>query len=146
MRYAKTPYTVDEHIELLELRGLIIGDRERAKRYLSNIGYFRLTGYMYHLQTRDGSRHFFEGITFNNIILHYQFDKKLRALIMDGLETIEVALRAKLTDNFSLNHGFYWYTHSELYGDQVVYNLINDKIKQYFADPQEKFHKSFNPT
>jgi abortive infection bacteriophage resistance protein len=81
LKYTKKPFTIDQLIELLRARKLIIDDEERAKKYLANIGYFRLSGYMYHLQSVDGEHNFKEGIKFGDIILHYQFDKKLRWIL-----------------------------------------------------------------
>lgn len=143
MKYSKQPLTPEEHIQLLKDRELKINDEVRATKYLENVGYFRLTGYMYHLQTNDGSHTFQLGTTFNDIILHYQFDKKLRSILLTYIERIEVALRAKLTNKFSLNHGFYWYTEYDLYIDKEIYHSINEEIKEYFSDPQERFLRAF---
>jgi abortive infection bacteriophage resistance protein len=143
MKYDKIPLTVEEHIVLLKKRGLLIEDEERAKKYLHNISYFRLTGYMIHVQSRDGEHTFKEGTTFNQIINIYQFDKKLRAIVLEYMERIEVALRAKLTNKFSLSHGFYWYTEYDLYDDKNIYTEINERIKEAFIEAQERFLKSF---
>ena len=143
MKYSKTPLNSVQHIELLKSRGLTIVDEERARKYLNNVGYFRLTGYMYHLQSKDGSHNFYDNVTFNDIILYYQFDKKLRTLVIEYLERIEVALRARLINKFSISHGFYWYTNYALYDDKDVFNIINDEIKERFDEPQERFLKSF---
>ena len=64
MKYPKTPLSSIKHIELLKDRGLLIPNHERAIKYLENVGYFRLTGYMYHLQTRDGKHTFYNDISF----------------------------------------------------------------------------------
>jgi abortive infection bacteriophage resistance protein len=139
----KIPFTAGQHIELLRSRGLHVPNEGRAIKYLNNIGYFRLTGYMYHLQINDGSHKFLDNITFNDIVLYYQFDKKLRALVLEYLERIEVALRARLTNSFSIKYGFYWFTQYDLYDDKTVYSSINEEIKERFDDPQERFLKSF---
>ncbi len=34
-------------VQLLQSRGLVIFDREKAKHYLSHIGYYRLSAYSY---------------------------------------------------------------------------------------------------
>ena len=143
MKYEKPPKTVEEHIEVLIHRGLNIPDFERAKQYLRNIGYYRLSGYMYHLQEKDGSHKFKDKVSFNDIILHYQFDKKLRALTIEYLERIEVALRARLTDYFAVNYGFFWFSQNDLYDDKGIYTLINAEIAERFENPQELFLKSF---
>jgi abortive infection bacteriophage resistance protein len=143
MKYNKPPLTCTEHLNLLQTRGLVVNDEIRAIQYLSTIGYYRLTGYMYHLQKHDGS-HLFQGkISFDEIIVYYQFDKKLRVLLLDYLERIEVALRAKLIDKFSLQYGFYWYMDEKLYEDKKTYQLILETIKAQFDNPQEIFLKKF---
>lgn len=143
MRYTKDPRTPEQHIELLKERGLSFKDESRAVRCLKNIGYYRLTGYMYHQQSRDGEHNFFEGTEFNDIILHYQFDKKLRGIVSEYLERIEVALRSRLTDCYSLSHGFFWYDQKELYQNLAVYDNIALEIRENFQDPQELFLKAF---
>ena len=143
MKYSKTPLTAEQHIGLLKSRGLEIPNEDRAKKYLNNIGYFRLTGYMYHLQNKDGSHQFLDNITFNDIVVHYQFDKKLRAIVLEYLERIEVTLRARLTNCFSINYGFYWFTQYDLYDDKAIYASINEEIKARFDAPQERFLKAF---
>ena len=44
--YTKPALTLEQQIELLQSRGLIINDTERAIRHLSNVSYYRLSAYM----------------------------------------------------------------------------------------------------
>lgn len=112
MRYDKQPNTIQDQITLLKERNLKIPTDERAEKYLKTVGYYRLTGYMYHLQERDGTHKFKPDISFDDIIDTYNFDKKLRMLTLNYLERIEVAMRALITQNYSLSKGFLWYTDS----------------------------------
>ncbi len=69
MKYAKPPTSIENQISLLrDKRDLKIDDEVRAKKYLNNIGYFRLSGYMFHLQKKDGTHDFKEGTEFDHII------------------------------------------------------------------------------
>jgi hypothetical protein len=45
MKFNKPAYTPDQHIKLLESRGMTLVDHDRAKRYLTTIGYYRLSAY-----------------------------------------------------------------------------------------------------
>jgi len=45
--YIKPPLAVKDQINLLKKRGLQVPDEARAFRYLQNISYYRLSGYMY---------------------------------------------------------------------------------------------------
>ena len=94
VKYSKIPYTSKQHIELLKKRGLIIGDENRTFRYLENVSYFRLSGYMFPHQYNDGSHKFYDNITFKQITNEYEFDKKLKLLLLEYIERIEIALRA----------------------------------------------------
>jgi abortive infection bacteriophage resistance protein len=143
MKYEKEPFSCEKHIEILKKRGLDVVDNERAIKYLNSVGYFRLTGYMYHLQEKDGSHRFKGKVSFDDIISLYQFDKKLRVVINEYLERIEIAMRAKLTNNFSLNHGFFWLTNKNLFADLGIYETIIDEITETFVSPQESYLKSF---
>lgn len=143
MKYPKIPLTTEQHIQLLRDRKLNIPCEIRATKYLNNVGYYRLTGYMYHLQTRDGNHSFIGEVSFDNIINLYQFDKKLRAIIIEYMERIEVAVKAKLTNKYSVNHGFFWYTNDALFANKEIFYNINTEIAETFAEPQEGFLKSF---
>lgn len=143
MNYDKKPFKSTEHLELLKKRGLLIPNQDRALRYLENISYFRLSGYMFHHQKNDGSHRFHPETSFDDIIDEYHFDKKLRLLILEYIERIEIALRAQLSNKYCINHGFFWYTKKNLFQDINVYHQINDYIIDYFRDPPDLFLKKF---
>lgn len=112
-------------------------------KYLKTVGYYRLTGYMFHMQSRDGSHRFLDGSSFDDVIGLYHFDKQLRSIIAGYLERIEICLRAKLTDTYSATHGFFWYSLVELYDDQDIFCMISEEICEAIKDPKEQFLKKF---
>ena len=66
-------------VNLLESRCLQICDRNKAIQYLDNIGYYRLSAYMYPLLKMPKTAHLYkEGATFKKVMMLYRFDKKLR--------------------------------------------------------------------
>ena len=142
-KYDKQPKSGQELIEVLKNRDLSIEDEARALRYLESIGYYRLSGYMFHLQVPGKMHQFTEGTSFNDIINTYKFDKRLRAIVMEYMERIEVALRAKMTDVYSSAHGFFWYASESLFTNKVVAASILAGIKSDFAIPKETFLKSY---
>ena len=94
----------DELLELLKHRGMYISDETRALHYLKHIGYYRLSGYWYPFRQKDELNSFNEkklvlandfktGTYFADILDLYIFDKKLRLLVLDALERIEMAVR-----------------------------------------------------
>ena len=67
--YCKPALTLDEQIDLLTTRGLIVPDRDKARHYPRYVGYNRLSGYFLTLQQRCNvvSPHtFLDGITFKD--------------------------------------------------------------------------------
>lgn len=88
---------------LLE-RGMIIPDPNRALRKISQVGYYRLSGFWYPCRnvstTPDGEpkrcNTFRTGTNFDCIFELYLFDKRLRLLLIDAIERIEVSLKTKL--------------------------------------------------
>lgn len=118
MPYGKPWLSYDDQLALLESRGLQITERAAALEYLERIGYYRLSGYWYAFRQRSGEvvllddkckkpkklksttialDHFKAGATFKNAVDLYVFDKRLRLLVMDALERIEVALRVDIS-------------------------------------------------
>lgn len=49
------------------------------------------------------------GRGFDDVLDLYVFDRKLRLLVLDALERVEVAVRSALTDHMSQAHGAFWY-------------------------------------
>lgn len=81
-------------VNLLESRGLQIYDRNKAIQYLDNIGYYRLSAYMYPLLKMPKTAHLYkEGSSFKKVMMLYRFDKKLRLLMFNEIEKIEIAIQ-----------------------------------------------------
>lgn len=108
MKYTKPAFTIAEQIKLLESRNLKIADPHKAAKYLSNISYYRLSGYTYPFKDLATSN-FVGDVTFEQIIDLYLFDRGLRLLIFDAIETIEVTLRTQLIYHPSMNRGAFWF-------------------------------------
>ena len=120
MKYQKQPTTIQEQISRLERRGLIFNDKPLAARYLGNISYYRLRAYTYPFQNNTDpalDKHFTRNdITFQDIIDLYVFDRRLRTLIFNQLEKVEVAVRTKLSQIYSESTGnSHWYEDRALF-------------------------------
>ena len=79
-------------------RGMCFKDEKAAQNLLKKISYYRLKGYWWDVQT-DTVLHLFQpNVYFEEIIERYDFDRKLRLILFDAVEQIEIALRTKITD------------------------------------------------
>ncbi len=100
--YTKTCTLPQDLILLLKQRGLIISDEQKAVNYLDNIGYFRLSAYFYPLLKEPKTAHTFkDGSTFDMALDMYRFDRKLRILLFNEIEKIEVAIRSAMNNLIS---------------------------------------------
>ncbi|MFC4257249.1 Abi family protein [Altererythrobacter xixiisoli] len=109
MLYDKPATTIDEQIVLLAERGMG-GDQALMRRWLETVGYYRLSAYWLpvELPAAEGqtrTKIFQPGTMFEAIVDIYVFDRKLRLLVMEGIERIEIALRSRWTNRLTLAHG-----------------------------------------
>ena len=80
--FQKSALNIAAQLALLQQRGMIIADPARAEHYLRFIGYYRLSGYWFPFQYRDGSMahdDFRPGTDFETVLDRYVFDRKLRS-------------------------------------------------------------------
>jgi abortive infection bacteriophage resistance protein len=100
--YDKPFLPISQQIEQLQSRGVVVTDIDQATRDLHAINYYRLSGYWYPMRKletcADGvcvpTEQCIEGTSFDHIVNLYIFDKKLRLLMLDVLERIEISLRS----------------------------------------------------
>lgn len=108
MQYPKPALSFEEQLTRLEGRGLVVPDRDRALRWLSNISFYRLSAYC--LPFKDGEA-FRAGSNFDHIAGLYIFDRRLRLIMMDAIERVEIAIRTALT--YQIAHAFGPFGHAE---------------------------------
>jgi len=138
-KYTKAPLTTEQQVDLLRSRGLLIEDPDRAKYYLDRISYYRLSGYVLPFEepTDDGQRsHKFKpGTTFETILDLYLFDRKLRTLVMDAMERVEVAVRSQMCLHMANKYGDGWWhldsTHFKTRFDHADFvNHCDEQLKR----------------
>jgi abortive infection bacteriophage resistance protein len=146
--YKKQPLSIEEQMEKLTNRGLIIDDVEKAKNYLFNVSYYRLRAYTFPFQDNinesEDHRFIRDNIHFNEIIDLYYFDSKLRAFVFNAIATIEVAIRTKITYEYVLEtKDSHWFLDANLYFDIDKYEEIKEKIQNEIARSYEEFIKHY---
>lgn len=82
-----------------------VEDPERAKRYLAHLNYYRLAAYWLPFEEDHPTHRFRPGTDFDLVLQHYIFDRKLRLLIMDAVERIEVSLRTSWAYHMAHSYG-----------------------------------------
>ena len=133
---------IDEQIALLQSRGLHIDNLERAKSFLYNNNYYRISGYSLTLRNHDV---FFENAKFQNIIDIYEFDYNLRHILLKYIEVIEVTIKSIYSYEFSQKYGPTEYLNNSLFSNFTKHSEIISKAEQQKDArlPHEPYLKHF---
>lgn len=137
--YHKLPLSFHDQLDLLKSRGLIIEDEAKTLSYLQEISYYRLSAYF--LPYQSAKDRFEEGITFNQIIKTYAFDRELRLLVFDCIERIEVAIRTQFIYQMAIHHKDSHWQDNQNHFITPYYNKIGQLINP-FADFQAIISKA----
>lgn len=100
-----------EQVTLLQSRGMSVSDIPRAERLLANISYYRLSAYMLPYKKKENGTiidNFKEGTTWDMVYDLYVFDRKLRLLVFDAIERLEIAVRTQIICQLSHKYGSHW--------------------------------------
>lgn len=148
MLYDKKTFTIEQQIQQLRDRGMVITDEDQAKHYLSQVSYYRLAGYWWPMQ-EDKEKHTFKfNSKFVDVVSLYNFDRELRILLFDVIEKIEISLRTKLI--YHLSHEFdpWWFQNTNIFQDTgaLVETLASmneevDRSKDIFIKEHKKKYK-----
>ena len=92
----------------------------KAFAFLENVSYFRFAAYLRPFKA-SGEHGYKENATFEKAVRLYEFDGKLRALLFSAIQKIEISLRAKVINQFSLNYGAFWFVNPDLAVDKHKY-------------------------
>ncbi|MFD0712138.1 Abi family protein [Paenibacillus sp. GCM10027626] len=99
----KPPATYKEMIGILKSRGLTVENESRAIDILKRINYYRLTGYL--LPYKINEEEYIHGTTFEQVVDLYDFDMRLRSLLLDIFEYVEISMRSKISYHLAHKYG-----------------------------------------
>ncbi len=101
--------TIDEQIEHLRNKGLNVGNIKNAKKYLSEIGYYKLiNGYrkpFMFFNEKTNQKEFYKNTSLEELYYLYRFDEELKDLIFNKISSIEVKIKAAMSDVISRKYG-----------------------------------------
>jgi len=148
MQYNKPATSIDDQAALLLQRGLICADVEHLKSCLRAIGYYRLGAYWLPFeqaalpgQTRN--KNFAAGVSIDDIMSIYIFDRHLRAILMEAIERIEIAIRSRWTNRLTLAHGTHAHLDPELFADPWAHAASVAKLARDVGQSHEVFIKHY---
>lgn len=137
IHFHKTYQSPADIVSLLQSRGLNIDNPERAEHYIRNIGYYRLSAYLYPLLQMPKEEHRYKtGCAFQDALNLYRFDKKLRLLLFNEIEKVEIALRSALANIVAEATGnIFWMTDASMFANA-------DKFKRTMALVDKELNNS----
>ena len=80
---------LDEQIEILKYKGVIIENEAYAKEILLRENYFFISGYRYPFFASKDQKKYIEGTTFEEIYSLFLFDRSFRNILFKNLLIIE---------------------------------------------------------
>ena len=98
--------TLDEQIEILKGKGLVIDDIEYARNIILRENYFFLMGYRHLFYKSDGSKTFREGTNFRELYALFTFDRQLRNIIFKNVLIIENNCKSIFSYVLSHKYGY----------------------------------------
>jgi len=139
MKYTKHPIDLPQQLENLKQRGLAIANEEIALEQLRSISYFRLANYWNTMESQTDKHQFLPNSNFENIIKTYIFDKRLRTLVFTSIQDIEIALRTRIIQFFSLKYGSFWFMDTNLFKDATIHESCLKNIEKEVLRSKEEF-------
>lgn len=145
-RYTKKPNDFNVLKAKLISRGLICASDPVTEQALKYIGYYRLRGYLYPFYIKDMTdprkpvpqepKEFQPNTTIEDVLSLYEFDRKLRLIILEEVQKVEVALRTRISEHMCMK-----YNNSHWFMDMsIVSNAFNhQKFFEQISKAKEVF-------
>ena len=143
LKTQQPPMSVDEQIKNLKSIGLIINDEALACEFLNDVSYFRLIK-AFSLGLKEKNGFYYEGVTIEHIIELYLFNSNFRQLLFSQIEKIEVNLRCRLANYFSVKYGVLGYENAISFENKGYHNSFLEEIAlEIHRNRKSPFVKNF---
>ena len=145
MEFCKPPIKVSDQIALLKKRGMTIADDARATRVLQHINYYRLRAYWLPFEAPEDQRlvtgeHLFKpGTDFDKVVSVYVFDRKLRVLLLEAIERVEIAIRTHWAQILAENYGAHAYLVPDIFSNVRSYEACLSSLDEELDRSKETF-------
>ena len=145
MTFSKRALSIPEQRLKLESRGLTVSNAARAKRYLGAIGYYRLSAYTRPFQSDLNIHAFQPGVTFEDVLNLYIFDRQLRLTPLDALERVEVAVRTRINDTMcDQTNDTHWYTRNTYFRPRFDHSRLLHEIENHKDDFVTSYQQKYS--
>lgn len=143
--YTKPALTINNQINKLIAERMVVNDRALAEHCLQHISYYRLSAYWLlfeHPKGHVGPR-FKPGTTFEQVIELYDFDRRLRLLVLDAIERIEVAVRGSWAYQMAMLSGSHGYDDPQYYANPNLLQRNCERLDGEVARSKDTFIRHY---
>lgn len=144
--FGKPALTTQQQLDLLVRRGMGVADPPRARHQLEHINYYRLRAYWLPFELPgavDGDHRFRDGIDLDTVIAIYDFDRRLRLLLMDAIERVEISLRARIANALTLSYGALAHEDPAHFSDRDEWQRCRDELAKEYRRSRETFAEHY---
>jgi len=123
-QFTKPSLTIAQKVAHLQQGGMTIANIATAEHWLQHVSYYRLSAYWLPFENPKGQPgpRFQAGTDFDTVIALYEFDRRLRLLVMDAVERIEVAIRGSWAYTLAHRGAPHGYLNAALYNDRKQFH------------------------
>lgn len=124
----KKATTYQEQIDILKRHGCVIHDETYCVQKLTQVNYYRLSAYFLPFKQADGR--YRDGTSFYTVYRIYEFDRKLRGILLSAVEEVEIFLRARFSYYHAHQYGPTGYLNPENYSPKHNAEKFQDTISR----------------
>ena len=118
--------TLDEQIQILQNKGLIINDIDYAKDVLLRENYFFINGYRHLFIKSQKNKVFIPGTTFEEIYAMFNFDRQIRNILFKNILIVENNAKSIFSYVLSSKYGY----KEKSYLNPKNFNQSREKVRQ----------------
>lgn len=149
----KQATTFADQIKILESRGVVVGNHDKAKEILADIGYYRLGFYFFPFEITypflDSRRkhEVKEDTKFEDAVALYYYDFDLRNILNKYLSRIEVAIRTTIIYELSnkYNDDPIWFVNPSVVSQSFIHDFPVEVYRKISKKDVIKRHKKKHP-
>lgn len=154
--YNKPHLSRNDQVQIMVGRGLACQDQLAAERLLKQVGYYRLSAYVYPFremlppeEARIASPAHYRsdairpGTTFEHVQSLWRFDRKLRLKCLDALEVVEIGLRSELAHTLA-QRDIFGHLDPAALDEERCDDVCPDGLTTFFDDWMVRYEKLKN--
>ncbi len=140
--FDKPPLSTRQQVALLVRRGMRVDDPAAAEHHLRHINYYRLRAYWLPFEKNSesvGDHRFVDGARFETVLAIYDFDRRLRLLLIDAVERVEISLRTRFANVLGLRYGPSAHDDPRHFACRASWKRCHDELAKEYLRSRETF-------